>query len=229
MSKQDYILVVEDDLDACEMLVEYLEFDGFSIDAVHSGSDGLNFLAKHTPDIILLDIMMPEMSGIEMLKHIRRDSDIPVLILTAKHDDTAKVLGLELGADDYLTKPYNPSELSARIKAILRRTKKSTRKNETFRFSNFILLKDQREARISDQPIDLTMTEYNLLEFFISNMEQVLSKEVLFKEVIGREFEIYDRTLDMHISNLRKKLSDSNLKISTCRGVGFKLVEVTND
>ena len=197
--------------------------------AVHSGYEGLAFLKNNTPDIILLDIMMPQISGIEVLKHIRRDSDIPVLMLTAKHDDTAKVLGLELGADDYLTKPYNPSELNARIKAILRRTKVISHKSETVQFANLTLVKSQREVRINGNCVDLTLTEYNLLEFFIHNIEQVLSKEVLFMKVIGREFEIYDRTLDMHISNLRKKLAHSNLKISTCRGVGFKLAEMAHD
>lgn len=225
MSKQDCILVVEDDLDACNMLVEYLGFEGFDVNPVHSGHDGLNYLKHHAPDIILLDIMMPQMSGIEMLKHIRRDSDVPVLMLTAKHDDTAKVLGLELGADDYLTKPYNPSELTARIKAILRRTKTNSDKNEVIRVADFTLVKKQREARINNTPIELTLTEYNLLEFFTVNIDQVLSKELLFKKVIGREFEIYDRTLDMHISNLRKKLKGSKLNIVTCRGFGFKLVD----
>ena len=229
MNKQDCILVVEDDLDACAMLIEYLAFDGFNVDAAHSGPKALEYLKHHTPDIILLDIMMPQMNGIEVLKCIRKSSEIPVLMLTAKHDDTAKVLGLELGADDYLTKPYNPSELSARIKAILRRTKKVTHINDVIQISNFTLVKNKREARVSGELLDLTMTEYNLLEFFTRNMEQVLSKEALFEQVIGREFEIYDRTLDMHISNLRKKLAQANLKISTCRGVGFKLEEVAND
>lgn len=229
MNKQDCILIVEDDLDACNMLMEYLVFEGFKVDTAHSGPEGLSYLKHNTPDIILLDIMMPQMNGIEVLKHIRRDSDIPVLMLTAKHDDTAKVLGLELGADDYLTKPYNPSELSARIKAILRRTKVITHKNDVVQISNFTLVKNQREASINGKPLDLTLTEYNLLEFFTNNMNQVLSKEILFEKVIGRELEIYDRTLDMHISNLRKKLAHSNLKILTCRGVGFKLVEDIHD
>lgn len=229
MSKKDCILIVEDDQEACNMLMEYLAFEGFNVDAAHSGHEGLDYLKHNTPDIILLDIMMPQMSGIEVLKRIRRSSDIPILMLTAKHDDTAKVLGLELGADDYLTKPYNPSELSARIKAILRRTKVTNREQEIVQICNFTLVKNQREARINDTPIDLTLTEYNLLEFFTKNMDQVLSKELLFEKVIGREFELYDRTLDMHISNLRKKLLHSKLKISTCRGVGFKLIQDIHD
>ena len=229
MKKKDSILVVEDDLDACEMLVEYLAFEGFNVSAVHSGVDGIAFLKSNSPDIILLDIMMPQMSGIEMLKLLRQTKDVPVSLLTAKHDDTAKVLGLELGADDYRTKPYNPSELTARIKAILRRTKTNYQQKPLLCFENLTLDKSQRELKINDELIALTMTEYNLLEYLIENIEHVISKETLFQDVIGREFEIYDRTLDMHISNLRKKLETSQLKISTSRGVGFKLSQAAHD
>lgn len=229
MKVDSFVLVVEDDVEASKMLVEYLEFDSFKVASVESALEGLEFLSSHEPDIILLDIMMPDMNGIEMLKQIRLNSDVPVLMLTAKHDDTAKVLGLELGADDYLTKPYNPSELSARIKAILRRTKRDIQRSATLSFSNLTLKKDQREASVSDRAIDLTKTEFNLLEFFASNINQVLSKEELFEKVIGREYEVYDRTLDMHVSNLRKKLAHSKLKITTCRGVGFRMEDIAGD
>ncbi|WP_299775111.1 response regulator transcription factor [uncultured Pseudoteredinibacter sp.] len=227
MVEKNHVLVIEDDLDACELLAEYLDFEGFKVDTASSGVEGLNFLEKNQPDIVLLDIMMPQMNGLDVLKHIRIDSDVPVLMLTAKHEDMTKVMGFELGADDYLTKPYNPVELSARIKAILRRTSKAVTKSNAH-LANLELIQARREVKVDGETVSLTATEYDLLEYLLFRPAQVVSKEELFQNVIGRKYESYDRTLDMHVSNLRKKIDAANVKLATCRGVGYELIELKN-
>lgn len=227
MVGKNHVLVIEDDLDACELLAEYLSFEGFKIDTANSGIEGLDLLDKNQPDIILLDIMMPQMNGLDVLKRIRVNSDVPVLMLTAKHEDTAKVMGFELGADDYLTKPYNPVELSARIKAILRRTSKAVTESNA-RLANLELIQARREVKVDGETVSLTATEYDLLEYLLFRPAQVVSKEELFQNVIGRKYESYDRTLDMHVSNLRKKIDAANVKLATCRGVGYELIELKN-
>ncbi|WP_299980928.1 response regulator transcription factor [uncultured Pseudoteredinibacter sp.] len=228
MVGKNHVLVIEDDLDACELLAEYLSFEGFKVDTANSGMEGLGFLEKNQPDIILLDIMMPQMNGLDVLKRIRLDSDVPVLMLTAKHEDMTKVMGFELGADDYLTKPYNPVELSARIKAILRRTSKAVTESNA-RLANLELIQARREVKVDGETVSLTATEYDLLEYLLFRPAQVVSKEELFQNVIGRKYESYDRTLDMHVSNLRKKIDAANVKLATCRGVGYELIELEND
>jgi len=225
MVEKNHVLVIEDDLDACELLAEYLSFEGFKVDTANSGMEGLDFLEKSQPDIILMDIMMPQMNGLDVLKRIRIDSDVPVLMLTAKHEDMTKVMGFELGADDYLTKPYNPVELSARIKAILRRTSKAVTESNA-RLANLELIQARREIKVDGETVSLTATEYDLLEYLLFRPAQVVSKDELFQNVIGRKYESYDRTLDMHVSNLRKKIDAANVKLATCRGVGYELIEL---
>lgn len=227
MVGKNHVLVIEDDLDACELLAEYLSFEGFKVDTANSGVEGLDFLEKNKPNIILLDIMMPQMNGLDVLKRIRVDSDVPVLMLTAKHEDMTKVMGFELGADDYLTKPYNPVELNARIKAILRRTSKAVTESNA-RLANLELIQARREVKVDGETVSLTATEYDLLEYLLFRPAQVVSKEELFQNVIGRKYESYDRTLDMHVSNLRKKIDAANVKLATCRGVGYELIELKN-
>ncbi|MCV6621917.1 MAG: response regulator transcription factor [Cellvibrionaceae bacterium] len=227
MVGKNHVLVIEDDLDACELLAEYLSFEGFKVDTASSGMEGLDFLEKNQPDIILLDIMMPQMNGLDVLKRIRIDSDVPVLMLTAKHEDMTKVMGFELGADDYLTKPYNPVELSARIKAILRRTSKAVTESNAC-LANLELIQARREVKVDGETVSLTATEYDLLEYLLFRPAKVVSKEELFQNVIGRKYESYDRTLDMHVSNLRKKIDAANVKLATCRGVGYELIELEN-
>lgn len=227
MVGKNHVLVIEDDLDACELLAEYLSFEGFKVDTANSGMEGLDLLEKNQPDIILLDIMMPQMNGLDVLKRIRLDSDVPVLMLTAKHEDMTKVMGFELGADDYLTKPYNPVELSARIKAILRRTSKAVAESNA-RLANLELIQARREVKVDGETVSLTATEYDLLEYLLFRPSLVVSKEELFQNVIGRKYESYDRTLDMHVSNLRKKIDAANVNLATCRGVGYELIELKN-
>jgi two-component system, OmpR family, response regulator CpxR len=225
------ILVVDDDVELCELLEQYLSSQGFQIDAVHDGSAGVARALSGTYSLVVLDVMLPGIRGFEVLRQIRAKSTLPVIMLTAHGDDVDRIVGLELGADDYLPKPYNPRELAARINAVLRRTAASSAKDVLTPVT--ILLDDvrldtrARTARHDTRDVELTSAEFELLAMFFKSPGQVLSRDDLVKSALGRDLEPSDRSLDVHVSNLRKKLGpcpDGTERIRAIRNVGYVYV-----
>lgn len=236
------ILLVDDDVELTNLLAELLSLEGFDIHVVHNGQEALTELELQTYDIILLDIMMPVLNGIETLKQLRPKLTTPVLMLSARDDDIDRVLGLELGADDYLPKPFNDRELVARIKAILRRTagnsplatdvitpssQTAEENSKQLSFGGVELHPGRQQAIFEGKDLELTGTEFALLQMLMRNPGQILSRELLSLEILGKRLTPYDRAIDMHISNLRKKLPERNDNLpwfKTLRGRGYLLV-----
>lgn len=227
------ILMIDDDTELCQLVAEYLALDGFAFEAVHDGQSGLERVATAAADLILLDVMLPRLDGLSVLKALRAGVYCPVLMLTARGDDIDRILGLELGADDYLAKPFNPRELVARIKAILRRVELAQQESQqapALLQANEVELNTQnRQVSCCGQAVTLTATEFQLLEQLMRRAGEVLSKEELSKNVLGRRLQMYDRSLDMHISNIRKKLAQFSQieKIQTLRGSGYLFINST--
>jgi DNA-binding response OmpR family regulator len=223
------VLLVDDDVDLSAMLKEYLEHEGFAVDVVHDGESGVRLVLAGGYDIAVLDVMMPGISGIEALRRIRTASRMPVLMLTARGDDVDRVIGLELGADDYVPKPCTPRELVARLRAILRRTASAAPAAEqtTILAGRLRLWPDKRRAEWDGQPMDLTSTEFNLLETLARQVGNIVSKASLSEQGLGRPLSRYDRSIDVHVSNLRQKLGslpDGRSWIQTVRGIGYLLI-----
>ncbi|MEO8434322.1 MAG: response regulator transcription factor [Pyrinomonadaceae bacterium] len=230
----DQILIIDDDVALCELVAEYLEPLGFAIEAVHQGNAGVERALSGGHSLVVLDVMLPGLNGFEVLRQIRAQSQIPVLMLTARGDDIDRIVGLEIGADDYLPKPFNPRELAARISAILRRAQPDKHQGE----SRTILVGDveidsgARVVRRGGQVVDLTSVEYDLLERLMRSAGRIVTREELSKDVLGRNASPYDRSIDMHISNLRKKLAPgvgSVECIKTVRGVGYIYAQTDRD
>lgn len=222
-----HILLVDDDTELTALLEDILTLEGFTISQAHNGIDGLQAIDSSV-DLILLDIMMPKMNGMEMLKQLRQQWQTPVLMLTAKGEEVDRVIGLELGADDYLPKPFSDRELMARIRAILRRTQPN--KPEPTESNNphgLQVFPGKQEAYCQGTLLDLTTTEFTLLEYFLNHMGESISKEDLSLEVLGKRLSPFDRAIDMHVSNLRKKLSEHHEQtlIKTLRGKGYLMIE----
>ncbi|WP_068544395.1 response regulator transcription factor [Thalassotalea crassostreae] len=223
MNKQ--LLIIDDDNELVELLSEYLGSEGYDVTSCLDGLSGLEQAKKQSYDLILLDVMMPGLNGFEVLKALGDNFSTPVLMLTAKDDDYDKILGLELGADDYLSKPYNPKELLARIKAIIRRIDIISSKSnaEELLINQIELNCSTRQVMSNKKPVSLTGTEFEILHLLMSNVNQVVSKEQLSEEVLHRPISSYDRSIDMHISNIRRKIGDNGKeeKIKTIRAVGY--------
>ncbi|MBV9574828.1 MAG: response regulator transcription factor [Acidobacteriales bacterium] len=221
------ILVIDDDVELCGLVTEYVEPEGFQVEAVHHGTQGLDRALSGEHLLVILDVMLPGLNGFEVLRRLRDTSQIPVLLLTARGEDVDRIVGLEIGADDYLPKPFNPRELVARIRAILRRTKNT----ESFRESTPIvkvgdveLDPGTRTATQKGTPVELTSVEFNLLYVLLSEAGRVVTRERLAQVVLSRKFSPFDRSIDMHVSKVRKKLGDSEhggALIKTVRGVGY--------
>lgn len=236
------ILLVDDDIELTELLAELLSLEGFNVHTVHNGQEALNELESQHYDLILLDVMMPVLNGIETLKQVRQKYVLPVLMLSARDDEIDRVLGLELGADDYLPKPFNDRELVARIKAILRRTTSTATPQSEVKVESRLSTEDDRkylqfggvelhpgrqQAIFEGRDLDLTGTEFALLQILMQHPGQILSRELLSLEILGKHLTPYDRAIDMHISNLRKKLperTDDLPWFKTLRGRGYLLV-----
>lgn len=225
------VLVVDDDVELCELVGQYLKSQGFQIDAVHDGSAGVERALSGIYSLVILDVMLPGIRGFEVLRQIRANSALPVIMLTAHGEDVDRIVGLELGADDYLPKPYNPRELAARIHAVLRRTSGVVAKDlltpATILLDDIRLDMRARAARHKTREIELTSAEFELLALFFKSPGQVLSRDELVKGALGRELEPSDRSLDVHISNLRKKLGacpDGSERIRAIRNVGYVYV-----
>jgi len=229
MRTVDRILVIDDDVELCSLVSEYLQPEGFQVESVHDGERGLERALSGDHLLIVLDVMLPKLNGFEVLRRIRRTSRIPVLLLTARGEDVDRIVGLEIGADDYLPKPFNPRELVARIRAILRRTRspeaaRQTQIPEMIRVGDVELDPATRTVRHAGNPVDLTSVEFNLLQVLLREAGRVVTREDLAFSVLSRKFSPFDRSIDMHVSKIRKKLgeSDSGLDhIKTVRGVGY--------
>lgn len=219
------ILVVDDKPELRTLLKSYLTQEGFDVSTACNGQEALFAARSERPDLIILDLMMPEMSGFDFLRSYNREAVTPVIILTAKLEENDKVLGLELGADDYVTKPFSPRELTARVRAVLRRLEKFGPGQNLLRFGEVIVDRSGRMVLVSGQPIDLTPSEFELLATLISAPGRVFSRLELLDRLQGTAYEGYERTIDVHVRNLRTKIEPdpSNPQyIETVYGVGYR-------
>lgn len=218
------LLLVDDDRELTELLCQYLEPEGFEIRCEHDGENALKRALAESFDAVILDIMLPKLNGFEVLKSLRQHLNVPVLMLTARGDDIDRILGLEIGADDYLQKPCNPRELLARLRAILRRTQKGLEKKPFFQWNDLRIDCAKRLVSYKHQTFELTNAEFNILELLARSIGQAFSKQELTQYALGRKYMAYDRSIDVHISNLRNKLgSNPNGEpfIKTVRGYGY--------
>jgi DNA-binding response OmpR family regulator len=220
------ILLVDDEAHIVELARMYLERDGFRVKAVGDGDAALQAVQQNPPALLVLDLMLPGLDGYEVCRRVRASSDLPIIMLTARDDDLDKIVGLELGADDYMTKPFNPRELVARVKAILRRSERAAARAETasLRLSDVVITPAAREVVVAGRPVTLRTKEFDLLLTLVENRGLVLSRERLLDLVWGFDFLGQTRTVDVHIAHLRKVLVGSRVSIETVTGVGYKLV-----
>src|SRR5579863_821138 len=224
MRKMDRILVIDDDAELCGLVGEYLKPEGFQIEAVHDGTRGLERALNGDYLLIVLDVMLPGLNGFDLLRRLRVASKTPVLLLTARGEDVDRIVGLEIGADDYLPKPFNPRELVARIRAILRRTRTDkSAAPDIVRVGEIELDPATRSVRRDGEPVDLTSVEFNLLEVLLREAGRVVPRERLVNAVLSRKLSPFDRSIDMHVSKVRKKLGDTenDEHSKTIRGVGY--------
>lgn len=221
------LLLIDDDAELSQLVMDYLALDGYQVDHAADGLSGLKQAQSQEYQLILLDIMLPELDGLSVLKQLRQQHYCPVLMLTARGDDIDRIVGLELGADDYLAKPFNPRELSARVKAILRRVELAKQQPANIasqlQLNGVMLNRHNRQAYVDSQLLTLTATEFDLLDYLMQHAGRVISKEELSKEILGRPLQAFDRSLDMHVSNIRRKIGHYNPheKIQTLRGSGY--------
>lgn len=234
------VLIIDDDTELCELLREYLSREGFEIDAVHDGESGLSAILRLEPDLVVLDVMLPRIGGFDLLRSLRTRSRVPVLMLTARGEEVDRIVGLEIGADDYLPKPFNPRELVARIRAILRRAAEPADPSATVpsaagspvaparslvREGNLEIDPGAREVRRGSTRLDLTAVEFDILHVLARSAGSIVDRNTLCREALGREYQPLDRSLDVHVSNLRRKLGPgSESLIKTVRSAGYLLV-----
>jgi len=222
------ILVVDDEQNIRDLAALYLEKEGFNVETAANGTDALARFSEVQPAMVILDVMMPGMTGFDVCRELRRENDVPILMLTARSDDVDKIVGLELGADDYMTKPFNPREMVARVKAILRRFEGGRKPQNAITVANLSVDKARREARIDDELMTLRTKEFDLLVALVENPGIALTRDQLLENVWGYDYPGETRTVDVHIQHLRSKLAGAQVMIETLRGVGYKLVEATN-
>lgn len=224
----DKILIIDDDEELCDLVAEYLSVEGFESEAAHDGEAGLKAALSGDYGIVILDVMLPKKNGFDILRDLRKESTVPVLMLTARGDDMERIVGLEIGADDYLGKPFNPRELVARLRAILRRVRVENEPKpaapETVSVDDLEISLGARSVRIGGDEVNLTSVEFDLLAALAEDAGKIVKKDELSVKVLGRTLSPFDRSLDMHISNLRKKLgsrADGGDRIKTIRSVGY--------
>ena len=225
------ILVIDDDIELCELLSDYLSSEGFKVQTVNQGDQGAAQALAEEYALVVLDVMLPGMNGFDVLRKIRESSKLPVIMLTARGDDIDRIVGLELGADDYLPKPFNPRELVARIRAIQRRTEiavtepaAAAPQASEVSVGDVILSTLNRSVKRDGKPIELTSVEFTLLEVLLRQAGQVINREELVEKALGRRLSAYDRSIDVHVSALRKKLGHQyggSERIKTIRGIGY--------
>jgi len=231
MSSGERILIIDDDEKLCRLVQEYLGTMGYEVESAHTGTEGLKMALGRDYHAVILDVMLPEMDGFELLKQLRVESHIPVLMLTSRGDETDRIVGLEIGADDYLPKTFSTRELLARLRAVIRRSDitGASRQNQEkgLRFGNLVFNEDAYEASLEGNLIDLTPIEYRLLLRLAKARGRALTREQLLDAVADRNFDVFDRSIDMHVSSLRGKLGDDPKNprfIRTVRGVGYLFI-----
>ena len=221
------ILIIDDDEELCELVSEYLGVEGFAVECVNEGEAGLDAALNGGYDMAILDVMLPKMNGFDVLRNLREESKLPVIMLTARGDDMERIVGLEIGADDYLAKPFNPRELAARLRAILRRTETvadGSDGHEKIEIDGVELSPSARVVTRDGEDLNLTSVEFGILHELLKDAGKIVKKDDLSERVLERKLSPYDRSLDMHISNLRKKLGtrgDGSERIKTIRSVGY--------
>lgn len=221
----DLILLVDDEPSIIQLARMYLEREGYRVQAVGDGEAALEVVTSQSPALIVLDVMLPKLDGFEVCRQLRaKDDPVAILMLTARDEDIDKILGLELGADDYLTKPFNPRELVARVRAILRREQRASASDKPVTVGDLTIDPVRREARLADRTLDLRTQEFDLLLTLAGQPERVFTREQLLQQAWGFDFYGQTRTVDVHIAHLRKKLDGGSVKIETVTGVGYKLV-----
>lgn len=219
------VLLADDDVELGEMLTEYLERDGFTVTAVHDGASAAQRAVEGDFHIVVLDVMMPRVDGVEALRRIRQSSRIPVIMLTARGDDVDRIVGLELGADDYVTKPCTPRELAARLRAILRRVQPQAESGAPFSAGGLTLWPGKRRVELRGRALELTSMEFNVLEVLMRNAGRVVSKKEISEQALGRPHARFDRSVDVHLSSIRHKLGEAAALIRTVRGMGYHLTK----
>ena len=226
------LLVIDDDRKLCQLIKEYLEPLGYSVELAHNGLDGVDRAVGGEFGAVILDVMMPGLDGFEALKEIRKKSEVPVLMLTARGDEADRIVGLEIGADDYLPKTFSTRELLARLRAVMRRTRRAPSSDgsadEEITIRELQIRPASRTASLADQPLELTPVEYELLESLARAKGRVKSRENLVDEIADRDFDVFDRSVDVHVSALRRKLGDdprSPRFIRTVRAVGYLMID----
>lgn len=229
MEQAPRLLLMDGDAVLCQVLTDYLQGQGFSVTVAHDGETGLSQVSQGVHDLVIVDDRLPRLGGMEVLRRVRRQGELPVVILSAGNDDIERIVGLELGADDYLSKSCNLRELVARLNSILRRTRLAlaAERMRSSGIESLNLVPSQRTAIWRGEPLPLTSTEFDLLEALFRRPGRAVRKAELAKTVLGREIQHYERSLDMHISNLRKKLgklADGRSPILTVRGTGYQLL-----
>lgn len=223
------ILVIDDDCELCDLLQEYLEPEGFEVQTIHDGKKGLEKALSETFDLVVLDIMLPGLNGFEVLRSLRNTSEIPVIMLTARGEDVDRIVGLEMGADDYLPKPFNPRELTARIRSILRRSRNAHMEGDESILSvgDVELHRKSHSVIRRGESMRLTGVEFRFLQMLLENAGRIVSRQELAKKVLERSYSPFDRSVDVHISNIRKKLGplpEGEERIKTIRGEGYLYV-----
>ena len=216
------ILLIDDDAELCTLLIELLTREGFAVECEHEGKRGLDRALHGGFDLVILDVMLPGLDGFEILRRLRAESRIPVLMLTARGEDIDRISGLEMGADDYLGKPFNTRELLARIRAILRRLERPPSAEGPLEVNGVRIDPGTRQVTAIGRPVELTTIEFDILEFLMRSAGQVRSRDDLMEHLYNRKATAYDRSVDMHISHLRKKLETGRPLIKTIRGVGYQ-------
>lgn len=222
------VLLVDDDLALCELLVEFLRTEGFQVTAVDNGVSGVEAAASEQYSLVLLDVTLPRMNGFDVLRTIRQKSSIPVIMLTARGDDVDRIVGLEIGADDYLAKPFNQRELVARMKAILRRVKIAQERESPHRkqlmIDDLVLNLTNHEVFKGSEPLAITATEFTLLKTLVENAGELVTRDELTHLALNRRLTLHDRAIDMHVSNLRRKIGskqNGRPRLKTVRGAGY--------
>ncbi|MCW8856767.1 MAG: response regulator transcription factor [Kangiella sp.] len=225
------LLLADDDIELCQLLQEYLTQEGFEVALAHDGATAAKMILDHSFDLMVLDVMLPNLNGFDVLKAVRKESQVPILMLTARGDEIDRIVGLELGADDYIAKPCNPRELTARIRTILRRTENvystKQKKLQSVHLGDVYINPASREVLLNNEVVKLTATEFDILYLLMNNAGTLVSRDELSEGCLGRNLEAYDRSIDMHISNLRRKLgpdTKGDERIKTVRGVGYQYV-----
>jgi two-component system response regulator CpxR len=224
------ILLIDDDVELCSLLGEYLTREGFRVQCEHTGNKGLERAAAGEADLVILDVMLPGMDGFAILRELRKTSRVPVLMLTARGEDVDRIVGLEMGADDYLPKPFNPRELTARIRAILRRYEARAGHGGRLEVNGVALDAGSREVRVDGRKVELTTFEFDILELLMRSAGRVLSRDALMESLYNRKATPFDRSVDMHISHIRKKLeSNGRTLVKTVRGVGYQFCRTADE